>query len=674
MQELPEQLVFGLDIGTRSLVGTVGAREGEHKFKVFAIDSLEHETRAMIDGQIHDIPKVSDSIKKMKKRLEAKLERELTEVCIAAAGRVLKTVNVRSCHEFAEDTKITDELIHSLEMLGVEQAYEVIRTMGDDDNDYYCVGYSVMRYFINGQQMSNLSEHRGSKIEAEMIATFLPQDVVDDLYSAVENAGLNVANLTLEPIAAIDVAIPEKFRLLNIALVDVGAGTSDICVTNDGCVMAYGMIPHAGDEITEVIAKHCLVDFNTADQIKRDASILETVEFNDVMDLTQKLSSKEVFDAIKPTVDSITEEIAEKIKELNGGKPVSAVFVVGGGGKIKGFTENIAQTLGLPKERVALRGKEVLGEVDFLEKGVDKDPLLVTPIGICYSFYEAKNSFVYVTINGTRIKLYDNSKLTVLDAVVKAGIGNEDLFPKRGKELNFTLDGERRIQRGEPGEGAIIKLNGVDANISKPIAKNDVINIKFSTAGAPAALMIENLREMKGSFHVNYNDRAVICPNLAEVNGELVSGFYDIKENDKVVIRKYYTLAQIMELLDLPYHEGILVNNMPADETTKVYENFTVLDRGKVFVESNQSFSDLEEEIEEEFEEEEKKESKTLVYVNETPVYLSGKTSYVVVDILDFYPFDMTTYRGNLVIEINGKEADFTSSIRQGDRVRLAWI
>lgn len=674
MQELPEQLVFGLDIGTRSLVGTVGAREGEHKFKVFAIDSLEHETRAMIDGQIHDIPKVSDSIKKMKKRLEAKLERELTEVCIAAAGRVLKTVNVRSCHEFAEDTKITDELIHSLEMLGVEQAYEVIRTMGDDDNDYYCVGYSVMHYFINGQQMSNLSEHRGSKIEAEMIATFLPQDVVDDLYSAVENAGLNVANLTLEPIAAIDVAIPEKFRLLNIALVDVGAGTSDICVTNDGCVMAYGMIPHAGDEITEVIAKHCLVDFNTADQIKRDASILETVEFNDVMDLTQKLSSKEVFDAIKPTVDSITEEIAEKIKELNGGKSVSAVFVVGGGGKIKGFTENIAQTLGLPKERVALRGKEVLGEVDFLEKGVDKDPLLVTPIGICYSFYEAKNSFVYVTINGTRIKLYDNSKLTVLDAVVKAGIGNEDLFPKRGKELNFTLDGERRIQRGEPGEGAIIKLNGVDANISKPIAKNDVINIKFSTAGAPAALMIENLREMKGSFHLNFNDRAVICPNLAEVNGELVSGFYDIKENDKVAIRKYYTLAQIMELLDLPYHEGILVNNMPADETTKVYENFTVLDRGKVFVESNQSFSDLEEEIEEEFEEEEKKESKTLVYVNETPVYLSGKTSYVVVDILDFYPFDMTTYRGNLIIEINGKEADFTSSIRQGDRVRLAWI
>lgn len=675
MLELPEQLVFGLDIGTRSLVGAVGAREGEHRFKVYTIDNAEHETRAMIDGQIHDIPKVAESIKKMKKRLEAKLERELTDVCIAAAGRVLKTVNVRVSEEFIEETKITDNHIHALEMLGVEEAYEAIRALGDDDNDYYCVGYSVMRYFINGQQMSNLSEHHGAKIEAEMIATFLPQDVVDDLYSAVESAGLNVANLTLEPIAAIDVAIPEKFRLLNIALVDVGAGTSDICVTNDGCVMAYGMIPHAGDEITEIIARHCLVDFNTADQIKKDASILEEVEFKDVMDLTQRLPSKDVLEAIKPSLDSITEEIAEKIKELNGGKPVSAVFVVGGGGKVKGFTDNIAKALGLPKERVALRGKEVLGEVDFLEKGVEKDPLLVTPIGICYSFYKTRNNFVYVTINGSRIKLYDNSKLTVLDAVVKAGIGNEDLFPKRGKELNFTLDGERRIQRGYPGEGAVIKLNGADADISKPIAKNDVIKVKFSTSGAPGELMIENLKEMKGSFHVTYNDKKVSCPNLAEVNGKLVSGFYDIKENDSVVIRKYYTLAQIMELLDLPYHSNILVNNMPADENTKVFENFTVLDKGKDYVYETPSYDDLpEDEIPSYQEEEEELPSKTMVFVNDSPVYLSGKEKYAVVDILDFYPFDMSTYRGNLVIEINGREADFTSAIRQGDRVRLAWI
>ncbi len=51
--------------------------------------------------------------------------------------------------------------------------------------------------------------------------------------------------MTLEPIAAINVAIPEAFRMLNIALVDVGAGTSDISITRDGSIIAYGMIPFA---------------------------------------------------------------------------------------------------------------------------------------------------------------------------------------------------------------------------------------------------------------------------------------------------------------------------------------------------------------------------------------------------------------------------------------------
>ena len=761
MQELPEKLVFGLDIGTRSLVGTVGAREDEHTFKVYAIDQAEHETRAMLDGQIHDIPKVSESIRKMKKRLEAKLGKELTEVSIAAAGRVLKTVNVRPFIEFTEETIIHDDEIHTLEMLGVEEAYKTIRASEEKGNDFYCVGYSVMHYYINGQQMVNLEEHKGTRIEAELIATFLPQDVVDDLYAAVENAGLNVANLTLEPIAAIDIAIPEKFRLLNIALVDVGAGTSDICITNDGCVIAYGMIPHAGDEITEIIARLCLVDFNTAEEIKRDLENT-TVEFKDIMDITQTMNSEDILKTIAPTLNSITEEIAEKIKELNGGKSVSAVFVVGGGGKVKGFTEHIAEILGLQKERVALRGKEVLGEVEFADENVEKDPLLVTPIGICYSYYEARNNFIYVTLNGNRIKLYDNNKLTIYDVLSRDGFSNDDLFPKRGKSVNYTLDGSRRIERGEVGEPAEIKLNGNIVSISKPVSKNDIITIKPSTSGSPAKLLVNKIREMDSNFHIIFNGKELSCPKLAEVNGKLVSGFYEVADGDNVVIRNYYTLLQVMEMLDLPYHSGILVNNMPADENTKIYDNFTVTDNASYTEEvtpeeSYSSYDELpddeeyietesativsepsyketansitfgsgedaisipiaaaepveekipayepvisestfttgfggaamavapvpetdsiSEDVEDKFETSFNPSAKNVtVKVNDTIVTLKGKVHYLLVDVLDFYTFDMSEYRGRLILEINGvSDMDFTSPIHDGDQIRIAW-
>ena len=85
VKEKQGQLIFGLDIGTRSIVGTVGYLNGG-KFHVLAQRSKEHETRAMLDGQIHDIGKVGETISQVKEQLEEDLGRELTDVCIAAGG------------------------------------------------------------------------------------------------------------------------------------------------------------------------------------------------------------------------------------------------------------------------------------------------------------------------------------------------------------------------------------------------------------------------------------------------------------------------------------------------------------------------------------------------------------------------------------------------------------
>ena len=79
-KKYPGQLVFGLDIGTRSIVGTVGYKKDE-QFVVVAQTCIEHETRAMLDGQIHDIAKVADTIKAVKEQLEAKLSRKVENVC-----------------------------------------------------------------------------------------------------------------------------------------------------------------------------------------------------------------------------------------------------------------------------------------------------------------------------------------------------------------------------------------------------------------------------------------------------------------------------------------------------------------------------------------------------------------------------------------------------------------
>ena len=191
--------VFGLDIGTRNMVGTVGYKTKDNRFVVLSQVTKEHQTRAMLDGQIHDIAKVSESIAVIRKELEEQTGLVLCDVCIAAAGRVLKTIRKKVDYEFGADTVVNQEHIYSLDMLGVEKAYEEIReATSDEATRYYCVGYSVVQYFLNDYAITVLEDHKASKIGVELIATFLPDEVVDGLYSAVEKAGLQVANFTLE--------------------------------------------------------------------------------------------------------------------------------------------------------------------------------------------------------------------------------------------------------------------------------------------------------------------------------------------------------------------------------------------------------------------------------------------------------------------------------------------
>ena len=166
--EKTEELVFGLDIGTRSIVGTVGYKKSTNDFTVVAQAVKLHDTRAMMDGQIHDINKVAETIAQVKNSLEEQIGQRLKDVCIAAAGRVLQTVTVHAKTEFPQEVSVTPELIRALEVVGVENAHQQIRAeAGDDKTNYYCVAYTVMKYYLNDFSITNLEGHRAKKIAAD---------------------------------------------------------------------------------------------------------------------------------------------------------------------------------------------------------------------------------------------------------------------------------------------------------------------------------------------------------------------------------------------------------------------------------------------------------------------------------------------------------------------------
>ena len=683
--------VFGLDIGTRNVVGTVGHRTEDGAFIVQAQYMMQHETRSMLDGQIHDIGRVARTISTVKAQLESQLDDPLTEVCIAAAGRVLKTVTVRVEYEYAQESMVTADDLHTLDLLGIEKAQNILKEKNDTNYKFYCVGYSVVKYFLNEELFISIEGHKAEKIGEDIIVTFLPEDVVDGLYTAVGQADLSVANMTLEPIAAINVAIPENYRMLNIALVDVGAGTSDISVTRDGSIIAYGMIPDAGDELTELIVQRYLVDFQTAEAMKLGSTTEEEITYEDIMTISHTIPSKEIWDLLTPTVDKITTEVAAKIRELNGDKTVSACFVVGGGGKVHGFTEMLAEKLELPQERVALRGEEVLKQVIFEQEDIKKDPLLVTPIGICLNYYEQKNNFIMVKFNGERIKLYDNNRLTIVDAALQAGFPNDALFPKRGVPINFTVNGAARIARGEAGEPAVVTMDGVQVNINTPLVPNSEITIEPSTAGEDAVYTVEQLPEYREStISFMINGQKVVCPKFVEVNGSLEPGSYEIQEGDAVETRNFYTVSQVAEFMDVEIDKDreILVNNRPGSLDTLVYENFSIDwttggfgvapepdNRYNATETSEETVKSPEEKQETTIPAEEEEETTVcIVNINGEQVELIGKKSYIFVDIFDRISFDLNAGQGRAIATlVNGEDAEFSQELHNGDRIELYW-
>ncbi|MBQ7680407.1 MAG: rod shape-determining protein [Butyrivibrio sp.] len=716
VEQSEQNVVFGLDIGTRSVVGTVGYME-DGQFNVVAQNVQKHSTRAMLDGQIHDIGKVGNTIRTVKEHLERETDIHLTDVCIAAAGRVLRTLKTTFETEFENNHEITDEDIYTLNSQAVEQAFREFIEQNTTELKFYLVGYSVMHYYLDGYQIANLEGHNAGKVAVELIATFLPDDCVDGLYKACERADLKVANLTLEPIAAMMVAIPERFRMLNLALVDVGAGTSDICITDGGTITSYGMLPIAGDSITEVIAQHCLVDFNTADQIKIEASFKDSIEYVDIMGLHKTITAREIAKVIKPIVERMAKMVVQQIRQLNGNRPVSAVFVVGGGGVVPGYTKAIAHDMKIPEERVALRGEEVMKGIRFLqdESEIERDSLMVTPLGICISYYEQSNNFVFVSFNGEQYKIYDNGKLAIVDAAMQAAFPNEDLFPKRGQELRFTVNGKERFFKGELGEAAIITLNGRQADIHTRIHANDIIEVTRSTAGRAGRGDLEQIPEFKSTISMNVDGVQVNVPRVGIVNGERQLGFYSIKPGDVIEIPDHDTAAQVAEMVGIELTDDmvITVNNEVADGNTPVYENFKVEFRKSVdaIMDYYKDYPDADEvAIEQEneeavdaadpefsitedaegnvsisggsgepsvpaFEPPKRVVTRDLhVVVNGEAVTLHGKSEYIFVDIFDVINFDLSTPNGrSIVTNVNGATPDYMQPIHEGDKIEVYW-
>lgn len=655
-----QELVFSMDIGTRSVVGIVGRHDGE-KFNILAYDIEEHKERAMYDGQVHDIELVAKAAGTVKRRLEEKLNIKLTNVAIAAAGRSLKTHKVFLERKTEKGTEVERDAISSLEIEAIQKAQKEIEEMQhEDEHHYYCVGYAVVNYYLNGSIIGNLEGHKANTIGIEVLATFLPKLVVDSLYSVVSRVNLDVSSLTLEPIAAMNVCIQSNLRLLNIALVDIGAGTSDIALTKNGTVFAFGMVPVAGDEITEMVAQTYLLDFDTADKVKRELSLHTEMQFQDIMGNMINIPASEMIEAISPAVEQLAKEICDKILEYNGKAP-SAVFLVGGGSLVPGLEKYIATKLQIPLERVGVRKTTLIKDLDIKDE-LMSGPEFITPIGIAVtSFMNKQKDFLNVYVNEKSIKLFNSKALTVADALILVGFNPRNLIGRRGMPLSFIINGKTELIKGEPGEPARIFVNGAQSALDRILANGDRIIIDPAVDGKSAEVYIKNYTNLLRGKIVYANNAEKALNPIIKVNGNFKNADYKIQENDLIEIKSFNTVKELLEFMDVDVENvSIDINGQIAELDSEINNgdriNWNYKSNENVLATNNAYTNSIE------------------VNVNGSTIVIEqNKEKLMFLDIFNYIEVDVSKIKGINAMKLNGVNANYTDVIKTGDIIELQW-
>ncbi|WP_409251667.1 cell division protein FtsA [Bacillus sp. SCS-153A] len=706
--------VFALDIGTRSVVGIILIENEEKQYEVIDILSQEHKERAMLDGQIHDVPAVAAVITSIKTEMEKK-HGPLRKVCVAAAGRALKTEFASASIPISGKPLLTKEDVLHLELSAVQQAQALAAQNADHTYHYYCVGYSVLYYKLDGEEIGSLVDQQGDEAAVEIISTFLPKVVVESLLAALNRAGLEMEALTLEPIAAINVLIPTSMRRLNVALVDIGAGTSDIALTDMGTIIAFGMVPTAGDEITEAISDAMLLDFPLAEKAKRDLIHHETITVSDILGFETEISREEAVKKISPAINHLAEEIKAEILRLNNGKSPKAVMLVGGGSLTPELPERLSSALQLPVNRVAVRGIDAIQDLKIMDQ-VSKGPELVTPIGIAIAAKKAPVQYVTAYVNEQPVRLFEVKELTIGDCLLAAGLKINKLYGKPGMAKIVTVNGQSITLPGKHGKAPSILKNGVKSGIDQPIHNGDKITVMRGENGADPHIMLSDLIESQPEISLIINGNPYSFEMKVLVNGKATSLETSVKDRDMIdveplpsveaalrrtghekllqYLRTFHVTINEKETF-IPAFSGRVTVNGRESKLSAAVKNGDVIEMketdvptlkmimdkkqmnmsDKITVFFNNEELELTKQVTEVYRNGEKLDESSLVHSGDKLTAIPKETeSFIFQDLFRHVEINMpSNAQGKFILLKNGKETTFYESIQTGDKLEIRW-
>ena len=401
----------GLDIGTTKIVAMVGEKNEFHKVKILGVG--KSQSLGVHRGVVNNITQTIQSIKIAVDEAQSKSGVNVKEVAVGIAGQHIRSLQ----HSDYITRENPDEVINEndIDKL-IDQVYKLVMLPGEE-----IIHVLPQDFKVDGQ--SEIKEPigmYGSRLEANFHIVVGQVSSIRNIGKCIKSSGLEMGDITLEPLASSDAVLSEEEKEAGVALIDIGGGTTDVAIFKDGIIKHTAVIPFGGNVITEDIKEGCSIIGNQAEQLKikfgsawpgenKDSEIVSIpgLRGRDPKEISLKTLSKIINARVVEILEQAYLEIKNYGHEDSKKKLIAGIVLTGGGSQLRHLKQLAEYVTGMDT-RIGFPGEHLAGDSNKY------NPIYSTAVGLLMKAIENNTLEDNSTLNSTSNDLVNQERKTTL--------------------------------------------------------------------------------------------------------------------------------------------------------------------------------------------------------------------------------------------------------------------
>jgi len=401
----------GLDIGTTKIVAMVGENNQFNKVKLLGVG--KSQSLGVHRGVVNNITQTIQSIKIAVEEAESKSGVDIKEVAVGIAGQHIRSLQHSDYITRENPDKVINE--NDIDKL-IDQVYKLVMLPGEE-----IIHVLPQDFKVDGQ--SEIKEPigmYGSRLEANFHIVVGQVSSIRNIGKCIKTSGLEMGDITLEPLASSDAVLSDEEKEAGVALIDIGGGTTDVAIFKDGIIKHTAVIPFGGNVITEDIKEGCSIIGNQAEQLKikfgsawpgenKDSEIVSIpgLRGRDPKEISLKTLSKIINARVVEIIEQAYLEIKNYGHEDSKKKLIAGIVLTGGGSQLRHLKQLAEYVTGMDT-RIGFPGEHLAGDTN------EYNPIYSTAVGLLMKAIENNSQEENSISNSTSNDLVNQERKTTL--------------------------------------------------------------------------------------------------------------------------------------------------------------------------------------------------------------------------------------------------------------------